>query len=301
MKRWLKRIGIGVLALVVLIGIAAGTAFTVTNKHVNRKYDIKAEAIVAPTDSATVERGEHLATAIGKCVDCHGDGFKGQVMMDDPAFGRLAASNLTTGEGGVGTKYKTDADWERAIRHGVRPDGSALIFMPAGEYNSFTEEDVRAVIAYVKSVPAVNNTVPTPKLGPIARGLYLAKQLPLLPVEEIDHSAPHKQSFAPAPTKEYGAYMVRVGGCVGCHNANLGGGAGHGGPPAANLTPGGDLKNWTEANFTTALRTGKRPDGRVLDASMPWRYTAGMTNDEIKAVWEHLKTIPAVETKAAKK
>lgn len=305
MNRWLKRIGIGVLALFVLAGIGAGTAFTVTGKHVKRKYDIRAEAITAPTDSATVERGKHLATAVGKCFECHGDAFKGQLMIDDAAFARLAASNLTTGEGGVALNYKTDADWERAIRHGVRPDGSALILMPAVEYSNFTNEDLSAVIAYLKSVPAVNNTLPAPRIGPIATALYLSKKLPLLSAELIDHNAPHKASITAAPTAAYGAYLVRVGGCVGCHKANLGGGPDAAAPPGsaipANLTPGGDLKNWTEADFTTALRTGKRPDGRVLDAFMPWRFTALMTAVEIKAVWEYLHTIPAVETQIAKK
>src|SRR4051812_40066789 len=109
MKRWIKRLGIGALGLVVLIGIAAAGIFGVTGSHVRKMYDIKAEQFTAATDPAAIARGEHLAGAIGKCLDCHGAGFQGNLMMDDPAFGRLAASNLTSGEGGVAKNYKTDA------------------------------------------------------------------------------------------------------------------------------------------------------------------------------------------------
>lgn len=300
MNRWVKRIGIGVLGLVVLIGVLAGTGFTVTNKHIKKTYDIKAEAFTAPSDSATLARGEHFTRPIGKCVDCHGDKLGGQILVDDPKFARLASPNLTRGEGGVAKNYKSDADWERAIRHGVRPDGTPVIFMPSNEYNNLTDEDVAAIIAYIKSMPPVNNVLPTPKMGPIAVGLYMGKILPLLPAESIDQEKKHVASFPAEVSAKYGEYMVNVGGCRGCHKANLGGGPDPAGPPGApepaNLTPGGDLKNWSEADFITALRTGKRPDGRILDAFMPWRMTAGMTDDEIKAVWAYLQTVPAVET-----
>ncbi|MCW1969850.1 MAG: cytochrome C, partial [Anaerolineae bacterium] len=83
----------------------------------------------------------------------------------------------------------------------------------------------------------------------------------------------------------------------GCNNPKFGGGpvrgAGPKAPPAANLTPAGNLKNWTEPQFMAALRTGKTPDGKQIDPKhMPWRSFAMMTDDELKAIFLFLKSLP---------
>lgn len=300
MKRWLKRLAIGVFGLVVIIGVAGAGLYGVTGSHIRKSYDIKPENITVTSDAATLERGKHLVSAIGKCFDCHGANFQGQVMVDDPAFGRLASANLTSGNGGVAANYKTDADWVRAIRHGVRPDGRALIFMPSQEYYYFNDQDLAAVIAYIKALPPQDNVLPTPRIGPIARALYASKKLTLLPAEVIDHKAARPAAVAEGPTAQYGEYLTHVGGCTGCHKTDLSGGPDPAAPPGsavpANLTPAGAVGKWTEEDFFRALRTGKRPDGRVLDAFMPWRFTAQMTDTEIKAVWAYLRTVPPVET-----
>ena len=61
--------------------------------------------------------------------------------------------------------------------------------------------------------------------------------------------------------------------------------------PAANLTRSG-LGAWSEADFFKAMRTGTRPDGRVLDTFMPWPYYAQMTDEELRAVWRFLQVVP---------
>ncbi|MEZ4675954.1 MAG: hypothetical protein R2932_17140 [Caldilineaceae bacterium] len=63
--------------------------------------------------------------------------------------------------------------------------------------------------------------------------------------------------------------------------------------PGPNLTPGGALASWTEADFITALRTGRTPDGRELSAAMPWRGYAQMTEIELRALWAYLQTLEA--------
>jgi mono/diheme cytochrome c family protein len=94
--------------------------------------------------------------------------------------------------------------------------------------------------------------------------------------------------------------MVVTGGCIGCHGPTLSGGPIPAHPPefpaAGNLTPdkATGLGPWTEADFFTMLRTGRRPDGRQIDARyMPWKYTAQLTDDEIRAMWRYLQTVPA--------
>jgi len=303
-KRWVRRLSIGVLGLVGVIGVAGAGVYGVTASHFRKSYDIKVEDVVVPTDADAVARGKRFVNVIAKCTDCHGANLQGMLLVDDPKFARLASANLTSGKGGVAPRYKTDKDWVRAIRHGVRPDGKALIFMPSNEYYYLSDQDLGDVIAYLKSLPPQDNVLPTPVMGPIARSLYITNVLPLLAAEKIDHDAARPADVAPSRDAAYGKYLARVGGCQGCHKENLAGGKDPAAPPTApwpaNLTPGGDLGKWTEQDFFRALRTGRRPDGRVLDSFMPWSLTAQMTDDEIHAVWEYLKTVPAVKTVAKK-
>ena len=300
MKRWIKRIAVAVLGIVVVLGMAGATVYGVGGRYYKRTYDIKAESVSVPNDGAAIERGKHIANAIAKCTDCHGANLQGNIMIDAPMFVRLAASNLTSGKGGVAANYKTDADWVRAIRHGVRPDGSALVFMPSQYYNQLSDQDLGDLIAYVKSMAPQDNEVAARKIGPIARALTVAKKLPPLPVDQIDHDAPRPAAVAPGVTVEYGEYLSTIGGCKGCHRENLAGGPDKFGPPGApapsNLTPGGGMANWSEQDFFNALRTGKRPDGSNIDPFMPWRFTAQMTDDEIRATWLYLKSLPPTPT-----
>ena len=100
----------------------------------------------------------------------------------------------------------------------------------------------------------------------------------------------------PGVTVEYGRYIAAVG-CQGCHGQTLAGGPIEGGapdwPPAANLTPAGSLKTWTADGFTRFLRTGVRPNGAPVSPVMPIRETSRLTDDEIRALWLYLQTIPA--------
>src|SRR5262245_55916923 len=92
-------------------------------------------------------------------------------------------------------------------------------------------------------------------------------------------------------------YLVATGGCLHCHRDNLSGGSIVGTPPntpqAVNLTPGGELAGWSDADIVRALRDGMRPGGAPLDPRMPWRSTRLMTDDEIAAVIRYLRSVPA--------
>lgn len=298
MRKWMKRIGIGLACVVAMLALGMGGVYGFSNSGFHKRYDVPKTALQIPTDSASIEWGRHLAVAIGKCTDCHGPDLAGQTMMDDPAFGTLASSNLTSGKGGVGATYK-DEDYVRALRHGLRPDGTPLLFMPSQEFTWLNDTDLAAIIAYIRTMPPVGKEKQATRMGPIARVLYVTKMMPLVPAEVIDHNAMTRVTVKPGPTAEYGKYLARIGGCQGCHGDNLSGGAlpgePPGTPPASNLTPTG-LGKWSLADFTLALREGTRPDGRKLNPFMPYVYTRQMTDDEIAAVWAYLQTIPATAT-----
>lgn len=285
------KIGVSVLLLVVVGGVAAvSVVYGVTASRMEATFDVPRETVPLADDSATLAWGRHLAVTRG-CVDCHGEDFGGLRFVDEPPVASLAGSNLTSGEGGIADGY-TDADWVRAIRHGVAPDGTPLLFMPSYEYNPMSDEDLGALISYLKSLPPVDRTHEPNRVGPVARALYLRGAFPLIPAEKIDHSRREYDAPDFAPTPEYGAYIAH--GCTGCHGADLAGGPVPGGPPewppATDISggPGSVLETYDEAAFFRAMREGVRPDGSAIDPAMPWRNTRHFSDVELRALWLHL-------------
>jgi cytochrome c553 len=294
----LRRIALGLGALVALVVVAAVGLYIVSQRHIDERLTVAGHPVSVPTDSLSIARGQHIATAISKCAECHGRNLAGTKFIDVPPVGTLYAKNLTRGRGGIGAAM-SDLDWERAIRHGVAPDGRKLLFMPSEEFHHMNDDDFTALVAYLKSVPPVDQEWPASKVGPVGRALYLKGDLPLLPAEAIDHQVAHAKAVPPGATLEYGKYVVSVGGCQSCHGPTLSGGHIPGTPPewkpAANLTPAG-IGKYTEEDFFRALREGKRPGGTMLDTVyMPVRWTRLMTDDETRAVFMFLKTVPPKE------
>ena len=264
--------------------------------RVNKDYNIQVASIAIPTDEAAVERGRHLVETIGICSQCHGDGLRGDILSEDPLFGTLAPPNLTPGVGGIGS-VMTDADYVRAIRYGIGRDGESLVIMPSNYFNKITDADLGAIIAYLKSLPPVDNEVPETSLAPLGRVIALLSPGGLLPASEIDHTAPRPPDLVRGVTAEYGKYLATI--CSVCHGENLSGGSvpwEQGAPLARNLTPKGVLVSWSESDFMKTLRTGVTPGGGQLDDEfMPWQRFKLMTDDELKALWAYLKSLPPRE------
>lgn len=268
--------------------------YVITGIHMSSRYTVVPEKIEIPTGPKAIARGKHLAWAISKCVDCHGEDLGGSIYSEGPALGRLAAANLTRGRGGVALDY-TDDGWVRAIRHGIDSQGTALLFMPSQDHYFLSDEDLGALIAYLKSLPRVDRVLPRTRAGLSSRWLYLTGRLNLIPAAEIDHEGLRPEIPEARVTKEYGKYLIDVGGCRKCHGQNLGGGPVPFAPPktikSSNLSPGGNIDHWELEDFTRALRTGREPDGGNIEQFMPWKYTAGLTDNEIKAMWLYLQSL----------
>ncbi len=294
--RWLRRIGIGVAAVLGLAAVALAVIWFIADRRAARRFDVALVPIraAAPGDRAALERGRRLAVPIGKCVDCHRDDFGGTVFIDDPALGRIVAPNLTAGRGGILGHYD-DAHFARAVRNGIGAEGRPLMFMPSFEFHAMSDEDISALIAYVRQQPRINNILPASHLGPLGRILSVTGSLPLYDADRIDQTQRPPQRVAAGPTVAYGRYLAQVSGCTGCHGPGLSGGRVPGAPPswppAANLTPIG-MRRYNLASFTIALRRGRRPDGSAIDSVMPWRLTRGMTDEELQALWGYLQTVP---------
>jgi mono/diheme cytochrome c family protein len=178
-------IGLLVLAFAILYIIG-----TVNWNKLHGKYEVPVETITIPTDQASMARGEHIAT-IRICKGCHTDNLSGQ-FGSVPGLFTLSFPNLTPGAGGVGAA-NTDEDWVRAIRHGVGHDRRGLALMPSSVFYYLSDDDLGALIAYLKSLPPVDNEMPQIDLGPLGRVMLTLGQLPpeIVPnVTVIDHYAP---------------------------------------------------------------------------------------------------------------
>lgn len=290
MKKILKLAAISLGVVVLLAAVGYVTSVMVTRGRETKKWPVATIAITVPTDSASIAHGRHLATAIGKCVDCHGEDLGGRLFIDGMPMGRFTAPNISPG-GEIASW--SDADVARAIHHGVAPDGRGLVFMPADAFVRFGAEDLGALIAYVRQVPKVARTNPPTQIGPIGRVLWATGKMELQAARVIDLNAPLATMPTPGPAAEYGKYLVQVGGCTSCHGADLKGGLNFGPPgtpPSQNLTPAG-LKGWREADFVKALRTGVRPDNTTINPFMPWMLAGQMTDEEMTAVWSYLQTL----------
>lgn len=292
--------GLYVIAGVVLAGaISLSVIYFVTESHRNTEYEISLESLSIPVnDDESLINGRHVATIRG-CVDCHGVDFEGGIFIEDPVVGLLVATNLTAGDGGIGASYNNE-DWIRAIRHGVRKDKKPVVFMPSHEYNQIDRKDLADLIAYIKSVPPVDNELPETSIGLPFRAMYLiGGEIHLFPARLIDHSLPIPETIENRPPVELGEYLAAT--CTGCHGAGFSGGTIPGVPPnwpaATNLTKGGPLANYSIDDFITTMRTGKTPDGREMDSQyMPWVVFGQMTDEELSGLFTYLQSLPERDT-----
>lgn len=296
MRRVLKYLMIGVGGLVAVVVLAVAGLYAWSSGELAATVPLPRHEFVARTDSAAVPRGEHLVRSLAKCVDCHANDLGGGPVINDPAFAVLYGPNLTTGRGGLLSDY-SDAALERAIRHGIARDGRRLMVMPSAEYQFLSDDDVGAIIAYLRTVAPVDRDPVETKIGPIARALYAKGDLPLFSTVGVLHAEESVPAVPIDSTVEYGKYLGDIG-CSGCHGATYGGGKIPGTPPdwppPANLTPGG-IGHYTYADFQKALREGVRPDGSAINPFMPVAATKLMSEVEFVALWKYLRTLEPKE------
>lgn len=283
----------GILVITIL---AVSTVFVFSTQKLTKRINVTDSAPAIPRDSASRERGRHLARAISKCVDCHGEDFGGKVLIDGLPFARVVAPNLTSGQGGI-AESRSDDDLLRSIRHGVSNLGRPLALMPAKSYWHMGDEDVAALVAYLRTLPNVDRQLPETQFGAIGRFALFKGDLDVM-FEAL--SVPHdtrREGPPPADTTAaYGKYLANIGGCTGCHGPDLVGGPIPGMPPEAkparDISPDA-LGNWSEQDFFRLVREGIRPDGQMIDTvAMPVPLTREMTDVETRALWMYLKTVP---------
>lgn len=285
--------GAGVLAAVVLLALA----WWKTGRDLARTYSVADLPLSIRRDPGTLLQGAHIYATRG-CVDCHGGDGGGKLVFDAGPVIRVVGPNITP----AGVAKGMSADQLAAvIRHGVKPDGHPLVFMPSGDFQALGDADTAALVAYVQAMRPVSHDPGKTRIRPLGYVLYLFGRFPLIPAARIDHAPRARTAPEPAPTPAYGRYLAQA--CTGCHGPGLAGQHVPGTPPsfptAQDLTPG-NLAAWTQDDFRRALRTGKRPDGSTIDPFMPWRNFAQMNDVEIAALWAYLRSLPAFPPHSAR-
>ncbi|TWO68892.1 c-type cytochrome [Caenimonas sedimenti] len=290
MKPWIKWTAGGVGVLVLLVAGAAVLGAQMAERRMNRVVQVAVKPVADASGELALERGKYLFLSRG-CTDCHGASGGGRDFVNDGAM-RLRGPDIS--QGGVVAGYQPE-DWVRIIRHGVKPDGRPAMVMPSEDYNRFTDEDLAALVAYVRSLPPAKGGPGAVDLPLPVRVLYGFGAIPEA-AAKIDHTLPPAQPVPAAVDARHGAYVANA--CIGCHGEKLAGGKIPGGPPdwpaAANLTPGEGtaMSRYTDAAaFTAMLRTGKRPDGTAI-AVMPFESLAKMNDVDAQALFTYLKTVP---------
>ncbi len=258
-----------------------------------------------------VERGRYLVNTILTCGNCHtprgpGGAFDmtrqlsgGPQVFDEPAF-TVSGANITPDrETGIGSW--SEADIKRTLRTGVRPNGVPLApIMPYGFYKIMTEADLDAVVAYLKSVPAVKHEV----VRPVYKQAFEAVTPPGAerPLTAEEMRDPVKRGF----------YLATIGHCMECHTPLVNGrqdmahSLGRGGQEfkgpwgvsvSRNITSNREkgIGAWTDAEIKTAITQGRSRDGSPLKPPMGFPLYAGMTADDLDAVVAWLRTLPPMD------
>jgi mono/diheme cytochrome c family protein len=285
-RLWVKLVAGIPTTLIVLL---AGTVTVVAGKGYNTMNAIQPNPVPQVTVAGTPEqlaKGERIART---CAGCHASNGEFPLSGRDftiggPPFGTFWAPNLTPTHLGSWS----DGEIIRAIREGVGKDGRSLITMPSKAFRNFSDDDVQALVAYLRSSPAVEPDSPVRQvnlLGAVLVGISPpADVLSVQPPVTDPVIAP-----ARAATVEYGQYLTSLG-CQDCHGAAL-----EGQPTVANGPPGGPsivayAKAVSEDQFVATLRTGIKADGTALSIEMPWKDLEKFSDDDFRAIYRYLNS-----------
>jgi mono/diheme cytochrome c family protein len=278
MKRVLRWIGIVLGGLAALALVAAGTVFLLSEQSMAGSYEPRAEALPRPSPSLLADAPRQAR--IRGCVSCHGEGLKGKLMVEVPNVVRVHAPNLTE----IAARA-SDQQLAAAIRDGIGHDGRNLFVMPSQTYARLSEEEVAALIAYIRSLPRVRGSTDGVRPGPIGRFAIVTGKLRPVPakMEEFRTQAPIDLGPAHMAGRRIAATT-----CSDCHGPALLGMTMEDGKTAPDLTLAGA---YDAADFRKLMRTGKAMGGRDLGlmSEVARNDFSHFTDAELDALHSYLK------------
>lgn len=304
-------------AVIVLAVVVFIIYFNSTYPKVEPPKDIKVE--ITPERLA---RGEYLANHVTVCMDCHSErdwtkfagpvipgtaGKGGELFNEDLGGvpGTLHAKNITPA--GIGNW--SDGELMRLITNGVTKDDKAIFpLMPYLSYNNLTQEDLYSLVAYVRSLKPIENMVEESSLNfPLN---FIVKTIPpekFIPSEDVDRTDKVK----------YGEYLVKIAGCADCHTPAVKGEPLPGMLLAGGFEfkmPGGTVRSmnitpdeetgigvWSTDDFINRFKNFDPDSSEFIpvkkgefNTPMPWIMYAGMTNEDLEAIYSYLRTVQPV-------
>ena len=287
MKRWIQWTAGSALLLGLVVAITAASGLYLAEQKRHRTIDIKPRPVAYTTDAQTIERGRYLYSSRG-CTECHGVQGSGREFINDGKGTRIVGPNITPA--GVVVRYQPE-DWNSVIRHGVKPNGRPVLVMPSEDYNRLTNEDLDALVSYLRQLPPKEGMQAAIDLPRPAWVLYGLGAIPDA-ASRINHQLAPSRPVPAGVTLANGQYVANM--CIGCHGANLSGGKIAGGPPdwpaAADIRPGSDsalARYPSAASFVAMLRTGKRPDGSAIRV-MPFESLGQLSDVDAQALYLYL-------------
>lgn len=289
------------MVLLVLLGAGIATVLTVFPRSET------ASDLSINLTPARIERGRYLVEHVANCLDCHSDRdwnyYGGPVIAGTEGQGaplrvlrpHVLSANITPAALGDWT----DGEIMRAISSGISRDGRPLnLFMPYDTYARMTREDLISVVAYLRTLPPIDNTVPLPKESWPIRLLERLLPKPYRAPPEVDPSEP----------VAYGRYLADISECSFCHGSDFADGREFNIPgtdqrsASANLTPHpkNRVGTWSRENFVSVFKSFAPPGGREIPGTeintvMPWYRFAGMTEADLGAIYDYLRTIKPIE------
>ena len=308
-RKILKWTGIVLLSLILLLVL-------IVSFRQNLKFDSPYPAIKASADSVVIARGKEIVFGPAHCADCHHVGNSdslfnlGQVPALSGGFkfelplGNFYVPNITP-DPTTGIGRYTDGEIARVLRNGVRPNGTAALdFMP---FHDMTDEDMTAVISYLRSQKPVLHEIPKNTVTLMGRVINAFLIKPVGPGKPVQKSIPRDT------TAEYGRYLAyNVANCNGCHtNRDMMTGAVIGEPFAGGLVfeePGvpvltvpnitthaeSRIAGWSQQDFIKRFRMGKL----IPYSHMPWNSFKRMSDNDLKAIYNFLQTLKPAKTGA---
>ena len=320
MKTLLKIVG-GLVVLLLLVALCGYGYVMFAYPNVPPPTAFKIE----PT-AERMARGKYLADHVSGCTTCHSQRdwtkFSGPVVD-----GTIGAGGQKFALGPAGTVYSknitpaaigswTDGELLRAVTQGVSKDGTPLFpLMPYPHFGRMSEEDVHSILAYVRSLQAIESAAPPPR--------ELSFPLNLI-VRTIPRANVYGTKPSPDDKVAYGKYMTEAALCTECHTpiddrgTPLPGMQFAGGMEmletgyrvrTANITPDAStgIGSWTEQQFIdkfkgfeTATNVTLAEHERAQNTPMPMTAYAGMAREDLSAIYAYLRTVKPVTNRVEK-
>ena len=308
-----------IISAIILVLVAGMIYFNTVYPKVEKPANIKVE--MTP---ARIARGEYLAKHVAVCIDCHStrdwSKYSGPVVEGTMGRGGQVFDEKIGIPGTIYVKNITPAalgNWEdgeiiRAITCGVNKNGEALFpIMPYMNYNQLSKEDLYSIVSYIRTLKPIKGEYPAKELNfPVN---FIVKTLP---VDRYKSS----NSIDKNDPVNYGKYLVTTAGCADCHTPSKDGTPIKGRDFAgnsqfnlpigilrtANITPDNEtgIGSWTKEMFIARFKNFDPQNHEYVSVHknsfntiMPWTMYAGMTEEDLGAIYQYLRTIKPIKSK----